>query len=154
FHRIADDVTGVAERGSEGIHAVANRSGGIYVQRGSEACRQLFKGNLLATERGWRSFLAGGVNESRRPLKKFAQFRFEALPFTLMATTVSSSKVSTPEAWSAAALKMDLTMDSAEFPEHSAMIFSSRVRPKRSPALFVASRMPSLKNTKMSSGSA
>src|SRR5215469_2789468 len=154
FYGVVNRVLDMAKCKVEGQNTFANRSRGIDIERGPEPLREFSKRDFFAAQNFAGAAWVRPVNESWRPLGKFTHLRADAFPFTLMATTVWSSKVSTPEACSAAALKMDFTIDSADFSEHSVTIFSSRVRPKRSPALLVASRIPSLKKTKTSSGSA
>src|SRR5579864_1903275 len=96
------------------------------------------------------------IGESRRACDWLLTARghfFLGVPLrTRMATTVWSSKVSTPAECSAAALKSESTTQVADFPSHSAMIRSTRPRPKSSPLRLRASRIPSLKNTNISPG--
>src|SRR5207302_826155 len=73
-------------------------------------------------------------------------------PLTLIATTVWSSNGSTPAACSATALNSRSTTCWAAHSPHLATISSTRRRPNNSPAMFWASRMPSLKNTNRSPG--
>src|SRR5947209_4523782 len=138
---------------AKSVDAFTNRARGIDVQGSTKLVGELRQRNLLALQNRF-SRISGTVGESGRALEGVVHALVVGSPFTLIATTVWSSKVSTPEACSAAALKMDFTIESADSVEHCEMTFSRRVRPKSSPARFVASRILSLKNTNTSSGSA
>src|SRR6202167_1031887 len=171
FDGIADGVGNVAKRLLKRPQPLADGGCRIDVERRSIALCEVGQGNAIAEQFKVASiaqqlFPALLKNKSRRPLKIIVEgardfatpghFRLEefcATPsLTLIATTVWSSKVSTPAECSAAAMKRLSTTQSADLPPHSAMIFSTRPRPNISPLRSRASRMPSLKNTNMSPG--
>ena len=97
FYRIADRVFHLAECVLEAADPFPNGGRRIDVQRRSEFLGKSRKRNFVRVERG-RSELLREVTEARRALEGFLHVRAEVLPFTLIATTVWSSKASTPRA--------------------------------------------------------
>ena len=120
----------------EDLQPLANRRGGIHVERRARALGELGQGNALAVQNELRIALrrapsALAENKPGRPLRArkhaaplhfFLELPGAAPSFTLMATTVSSSKASTPAACSATALNNESTTQSADMSPQSAMI--------------------------------
>src|SRR6185312_11970446 len=145
----------------EGGHAFPDGQRRVHVKRSSETLRQAFQSNLVTqqgrphrapAQKSLAHFAVGkGRETARTPVCDWVHLRLGS-PFTLMATTVSSSKASSPAACSVTALNRDLTTQSAEMSAQPAIMASVRWRPNISPARLRASMMPSLKNTNMSPG--
>src|SRR3954452_8055715 len=165
FDGVTDDVGDFTERTIKRCVAFVNHCGRIHVKRGAVLFHELCCGQVLAvqnknTASAQESLFHLTIQESRPASDRqsltsrshFFLLDVDELPRTRIATTVWSSKVSTPAACSATALKMDSTTHEADCSVHSAITCSVRRLPKSSPLLLRASRMPSLKNTNMSPG--
>src|ERR1700676_760003 len=154
----------IMERLVERFIALANRGRRVHIERRAVLFSQLRQGYVFTVQNessaaSNNAALRLAIDESGRTgcwgLTAGHHFFFGDVcvpPRTRMATTVWSSKVSIPAECSAAALNSESTTQVADFPSHSAMIFSTRPRPNNSPLRLRASRMPSLKNTNISSG--
>ena len=97
---------GLCGRRARSSHALADRGGRINVQRGAVTLRQSLQRDLFALQCGThrraaeKSLSHFAIGKGRRtPFARFGAAGSLALggsPFTLMATTVSSSKASSP----------------------------------------------------------
>src|ERR1700722_7169862 len=134
------------------LQASANHRGGIDVEGSSVCGGQGLERDGFAVEFGVavagicgarRSAWTGEtpvptlIRKSWRPqfqrCCRALHLRLPGPAFTLRATTVWSSKVSTPAAWSGTALKISLTTQSADLVAHPATIASTRSGPKEWP---------------------
>ena len=144
FHRIADRVRNLAEGSIKRFNALVNHRCRVDVEGSSIVLRKFGYGGVIRNRGTGRAFAAKALasslaeDKARRPP---LQMRSEAFisasrkrPFTFMATTVWSSKVSTPEACSDAALNRESTTAIGRLcGTLPRSIFSARPRPNNSP---------------------
>src|ERR1019366_194220 len=149
LHRVTNGVLAAVKRLVELLVALADRRTRVHVERRVVESRQPGEGKVVCVQLNGgfaEESLVASVGERRWAFRWSVSFHFLADgPFTLMATMVWSSNVSTPSAWLETALKMASTISSALRCALALAIFSSLWRPNISPCELVASRMPSLK---------
>src|ERR1019366_5689198 len=149
LHRVTDGVLAAVKRLVELLEALVDCRTRIDVERRVVESRQPGEWNVVCVQFNVgfaQKSLIASVGEPRWAFRWSVSFHFLADgPFTLMATMVWSSNVSTPSAWLETALKMASTISSALRCALARAIFSSLWRPNISPSELVASRMPSLK---------
>src|SRR3954466_1861127 len=131
------------------LEALADRAGGINVERRPIFARQLREGHIFAVQCGHTAARSEGCFQDHSDSENYAGRKSLSIFST---TTVSSSNRSQPSQNSRTPLKIASAICFADFWWFAATIFSMRARPKFSIARFAASLMPSLKNTNTSPG--